>query len=305
MKKFFLLISLGFALHQLQAQTESIFNHYHISPILVNPGAAGFKDEYQLQVNARMQWTGFPDAPKTYMAMYNGPIGRTFGLGLGVLSEDAAQMTRLRLQLNYAFRFSIKKDWKFAFGFFTEFQNMDVDNAATTGTFFDLGDRTLEDFLNGRSQFDAAVGGFGTFRDHTYFGLTFNNLVKNKLAAIQVADNQSFFQYYTFNLGHKFFLDELNLTLEPSLLLRQIRDVPFMMDVNLKAGFLDDQLIAGLSYRSLGWLGILLGTRVSGFHLYYSYDLSFQRFQTFNTGSHEVTLSMALKRKNKDVNRGY
>ncbi|MCB0610332.1 MAG: PorP/SprF family type IX secretion system membrane protein [Lewinellaceae bacterium] len=305
MKKLILIISLGFVFGQLSAQTESIFNHYLTNPILINPGAAGFNDEYQLSAHARLQWTGFPDAPKTYMAMYNGPIGKTFGLGIGVLSEDAAQMTRLRLQLNYAFRFTIKKDWKFAFGFFTEWQNMDVDNAISAGTFYDAGDQTLEDFLNGRSQFDAAIGGYGSFRDDTYFGLTFNNLVKNRLAAIQVADNGSFFQYYTFNLGHKFYLDELNLTLEPSMLLRQIRDVPFMMDINLKAGFLDDQLITGLSYRSLGWLGILLGTKFNGFKLYYSYDLSFQRFQTFNTGSHEVSIALALKRKNKEVNKGY
>lgn len=305
MKKLILLISLALAGHWMVAQDEAIFMHYTVSPILINPAAAGFQESLQLQVNARAQWTGFEDSPKTYGALLNTPIGRTFGLGLGVLSEKAAQMDRMRLQLNYAFRFRIKERLKIGAGFSTEYQRMVVNNDVTTSNFFQDGDNILDDFLNGRGVFDATVGLYGTLGDdvqYTFAGLTFNNLVRNRLDDIAANDqNGSVLQYYTFNIGHRFPLEGLSVSLEPSLLLRQIRDVPFQMDINLKAGFMDDQLITGLSYRSLGALGILLGTRISAFSLYYSYDVSFQRFQRYNTGSHELTLAFAFQKKEKPI----
>ena len=88
------------------------------------------------------------------------------------------------------------------------------------------------------------------------------------------------------------------MTLEPSLVIRQVLMGPeSMVDINLKAGFLDEQLIAGLSYRGgvANALAILLGTRLSGFNLYYSYDISFNRFQDYSVGSHEVTVAFSFE----------
>lgn len=278
--------------------------HYNITPILINPAAAGFDETYNLQFNARLQWSGFEDAPRTLAARYNGPLGRTFGLGIGIFSEQAAQMSRSKLQLDYAFRYPVNEDWKLAFGFFTEFQQMRIDGDITASPFYDPADALLEDLLNGKGQFDAALGIYGTFRENTYGGLTFNNLVSSRLSEIAgVGQSESFFSYYTFNLGHRFELTQQKVSLEPSILLRQIRNAPFQMDLNLKAGFLDEQLIAGLSYRAgLGAMGILLGTRLKNFNLYYSYDVSFQRFQKYNTGSHEITVALAFKKGDKKKN---
>ncbi|WP_367391597.1 PorP/SprF family type IX secretion system membrane protein [Lewinella sp. LCG006] len=306
MKKLILLLGLVSVLQTLvHAQDEALFMHYNISPILINPAAAGFDETYNLQFNARMQWTGFEDAPKTFAARYNGPLGRTFGLGVGIFSETAAQMSRSKLQLDYAFRYPVNEDWKLAFGFFTEFQQMRIDGDITDSPFYDPADALLEDLLNGKGQFDAALGIYGTFRENTYGGLTFNNLVSSRLSEIAgVGTSESFFSYYTFNLGHRFELTQQKVSLEPSILLRQIRNAPFQMDLNLKAGFLDEQLIAGLSYRAgLGAMGILLGTRLTNFNLYYSYDVSFQRFQKYNTGSHEITVALTFKKREKKNNQ--
>ncbi len=306
MKKLILLLGLVSVLQTLvHAQDEALFMHYNISPILINPAAAGFDETYNLQFNARMQWTGFEDAPKTFAARYNGPLGRTFGLGVGIFSETAAQMSRSKLQLDYAFRYPVNEDWKLAFGFFTEFQQMRIDGDITNSPFYDPADALLEDLLNGKGQFDAALGIYGTFRENSYGGITFNNLVSSRLSEIAgVGSSESFFSYYTFNLGHRFELTQQKVSLEPSILLRQIRNAPFQMDLNLKAGFLDEQLIAGLSYRAgLGAMGILLGTRLTNFNLYYSYDVSFQRFQKYNTGSHEITIALAFKKRDKKNNQ--
>ena len=306
MKNILLLFLLAFTVQQAFAQDEAIFTHYHITPMLVSPAYAGFTETQQIHLNARVQWTGFTDSPKTYNAAFNTNVGSTFGIGLAILSESAAQLNRFRAQLNYALRFRVKDDFRFAVGVSTEFQRLSVDNDVSGTNFFQAGDDLLNEVLDGRAIFDASLGFYGTYRENTFGGLTFSNLVRSRLDDIVAEGNrQSFFQYYLFLFGHKFDLIDANFTLEPSFMVRQIRNSPFQVDFNLKAGFLDEQLIAGLSYRSIGALGVLLGTKLSMFKLYYSYDVSFQRFQKFNMGSHELTLVFAFKKKERPVDKGY
>ncbi|MCB0571901.1 MAG: PorP/SprF family type IX secretion system membrane protein [Phaeodactylibacter sp.] len=295
MKKILLLLAF-FAICQLaSAQDEAIFSHYIITPVLINPAAAGFNDAHQIQLNARAQWTGFVDAPKTYSAQYNGPLGNNFGLGVGVLTETAAQMNRTRAHLNYAFRFNIGEMVKLSAGFSTEYQQIRLDNDVISGVFFQEGDQVVEDFMDGKGVFDASIGLFSSFNDNTRVGLSFTNLVRSRLSNVSNA-NESILKYYIFYASHKLYVDDLNFVMEPSILIRNVKDVPSQVDINLKASFLDESLTAGLSYRSLGALGILLGTKLSNFELYYSYDLFFQDFQRYNDGSHEVTVAMSFAR---------
>ncbi|MCB9265121.1 MAG: PorP/SprF family type IX secretion system membrane protein [Lewinellaceae bacterium] len=305
MKKILLLISFLSVVRLASAQDEAIFSHYNIMPVLVNPSAAGFGDQHQFQLNARAQWSGFVDAPKTYSAQYNGPIGTNFGLGVGVLTETAAQMNRLRAHLNYAFRFKINDMIKLSAGFSTEYQQVRLDNGVAAGVFFQEGDKIIEDFMDGRGVFDASLGVFSSFNEDTKVGLTFTNLVRSRLSNIGVnGSNESILKYYLFYASHKLRIEEHNFTLEPSILIRNVRDVPSQVDINLKAAFLDEALTTGLSYRSLGSLGILLGTRLSTFEVYYSYDVFFQNFQKYNDGSHEVTVALSFNRIKKQVPEG-
>lgn len=301
MKKLLIVCLLSGLFQGLFAQDEAIFNQYHITPILINPAAAGFEEGHQLQLNARGQWSGFVDAPQTYAVNYNGAVGKTFGLGIGILSETAAQLSRTRAQMNYAFRFTVKDKVKISAGFGTRYEQLSLDNSITSGTFFDQADDIISDALSGQGNFDASLGVFSTINENTYIGLTVTNLVRTRLDQIVTANQESLLKYFIFQVGHKFQVPDLKFTLEPSLLIRQVKDAPFQMDLNLKAGFLDNQLITGISYRALGAVGMLLGTRLNSFYLYYSYDLSFQRFQRYNMGSHEISFAFNLSKKQKKV----
>jgi type IX secretion system PorP/SprF family membrane protein len=301
MKKILLLLS-GLAFLQLTyAQDEAIFGHYNITPVLVNPSAAGFNETHDLQLNARAQWTGFADAPKTYAAQYNGPLGDNFAIGVGVLSESAAQMQRLRAHLNYAFRFQVSETVKLSAGFQTEYQEITLNNEVSNNPIIDLSDETVMRFLNGEGRFNAALSFFSSFNENTRVGLTFTDLVSVSTST----SDESILKHYMFFASHRFVTDDNNFSFEPSLLIRNVRDVPSQVDINFKAGFLQEQLVTGLSYRSLGSLGLLLGTKMSNFQLFYSYDLFFQNFQQYNDGSHEVSLLISLERKKKERSRRY
>ncbi len=299
MKTFILTISLTlFGLINLMGQHEAILTHYHINPILINPAAAGFNEQHELMLNARGSWTGFVDAPRNFNINYNGPIGNRFGLVLAVLTESAAQLSTIRGRGNFAFRFPINDKLKIAAGVAAEYEQMSIDNGVTLSNFFEEGDRILESALNGEGDFDAAVSLYGSLNDRTFGGLIFTNLVQSKLDDIVATSQNSFLNFFMFHLGHRFDIPELKFSLTPSVLIRQLKDAPNQLDLNVNAGFLDDQLIAGLSYRNLRAMGVLFGTKLSNFYLYYSYDLSFQNFQQYNSGSHEVTLAFTFKRKN-------
>ncbi len=294
----FVLASLG---KGLIAQDEAIFSHYVQSPILLNPAAAGFTDEYQLQLNARSAWSGFDEAPKTMAVRLNGPVGESFGIGAAVISESAAQLNRVKGQLDVAIRLGFGQKVKgvtpfqMAFGFFTQFERITLDPALLTNPLLQAGDELISNYLNGQNNFDAGVGIYGSYMDNTFGGITLNNLVSNRLDNISGASSDNVLNY-TFLLGHRFRVKSLDLELTPSIMMRNVQGAPFMMDFNLQAGFLDNKLITGLSYRYLGAMGLLLGTQLDGFFFYYSYDLSFANFQSYSNGSHEMTVGYRIDR---------
>lgn len=304
MKKYLLTLLPLLLLGGLVAQDEAIFNHYIQSPILLNPGAAGFTDEYQLQLSARAAWSGFGDgdAPKTIAARINGPIGQSFGIGGTLFSESAAQQNRLKGQLDVAFRFGFGPKTKgveafqLAFGFFTQFERISVDPSILNNPLIQQGDDVLMAFIDGENRFDAGIGIYGSYLENTFGGLTINNLVSNRLDNISGQSTDNNFNY-TFLLGQRFQLKGSDVELTPSIMMRDVQGAPFMLDFNLQAGFLENKLITGLSYRYLGALGLLLGTELDGLHFYYSYDVSFADFQAYSNGSHELTVGYRISRK--------
>jgi type IX secretion system PorP/SprF family membrane protein len=306
MKKL-LLFSVAFILGTaLFGQDEAIFAHYNITPILVNPAAAGFKDQTQVQFNARTQWAGFPDAPTTFGVQYNGPLGKTFGIGGGLLAENAARLTRVRAKLNYAFRFNIQETVKLAVGFSTEFQDIRLGNGILAQTFYQAGDSRIESAVRGTQSFDASFGIFATVKENTYFGLSFTNLVKARLDNIVTDTQGSFFSYYVFLAGHRFDLSDGAISIEPSIMVRQIKNAPFQMDVNMKVGFLNDKLITGLSYRSIKTVGVMLGTEISeNLRMFYTFDLSLQDLQRYSVGSHEFSLIFGINKSKKGPRSPY
>jgi len=291
-----LAFSLSFAYAQDLAQDAAVFTHYHINPILINPAYAGFQNVHHLQMNLRNQWTMFPGQPSTYAVNYNGPFGKNVGLGLNVLSEDIAQISRFKVGLNYAFKFKVN-EFKMGAGISTDFQSFNLASSVfdQANPLYEPGDFIVEEAVDGISFFDVALGFFGEYQDATYFGLSFPNLVRARLDQIETGEETGggLGDYYIFHLGHKLKFEEHGITINPSMMLRKIKDVPFQVDFNLLTGFVEDKLQAGISYRSGvgGAVGLLLGTKLPPFAAYYSYDVSFQRFQQYNGGAHEVTVA--------------
>lgn len=303
----------------LVGQNQTFFSHYQVAPIIANPAFAGFDQESQVLFNARTQWTGFPDAPQSIGAQFHTNLGQTFGVGVGAFSESAARLTRSEARLNFAFRIPLSDFNKntLSIGLSTEFQQQNIGSNTLFENFYELGDNIIEGVADGRNVFDASFGIFGRFHftdkadEYLFAGLTMTNLVQARLDMI--SDNQpisspteGFLQNYLFTVGYLFIPggDANTFYVEPSVMFRQIPNAPFQTDINVRAGFGGDILMAGLSYRSTKAVGVLLGTdfgniannnnRNSGLKLFYTFDLSTRQFQSYNAGSHELTLAFGF-----------
>ena len=165
----------------------------------------------------------------------------------------------------------------------------------------DIDDVLLSESIDGRNFFDASVGAWGVIKENTFIGLTIPNLISQRLDNIDPNSPETS-RYYLLTGGHAFPVEGFNFILEPSILIRKARDTPFGVDFTVKAKYLEEKIIAGLTYRSGtgGNVALLLGSRLDAFRIFYSYDFSFQRFQRYNSGSHELTLSLEFGKTEKD-----
>jgi len=107
---------------------------------------------------------------------------------------------------------------------------------------------------------------------------------------------------YIFQVGYKLKSETTKISFEPSIVVKSLMNTPTHIDIMGKFGFLEDKLIGGVAY-TLGGdkrLGFLLGTTVESLRINYMYNVSSAEFQTYNNGSHEISLGLRFG-ENKEV----
>jgi type IX secretion system PorP/SprF family membrane protein len=306
MKKVLLSISIAFALiTTVSAQDEAIFNHYLVNPMIINPAYTGFNDNIQLFGHYRAQWTGFPGAPKTYAVTANIPVTNKVGLGGLLLSEKFGTMDRQRYQLNYAYRYASKR-YKWGIGFSTEFHRSRLDASVMENQFYESGDQLVEDRVKGLTFFDASLGGYAVIDDKIIASLSFPNLIRQRLGQVDpnAKAQRTTFKQFILMGGYK--LKKNQISLEPSIVVRKVYQAPFEVDVNAKAGFMDDKIIAGLTVRpgTSGQIGLLVGVKQTAFEIYYSYNSALAELKSYNRTAHEVSVAVNISKPSKEVQRG-
>jgi len=280
-----------------QAQERRVYTHHFLNPVLVNPAATGFDGEYGILLNYNNKWAGFDEGPKAFTLSYDGPIANRLSLG-GILFRDgiAAQET-IKGQLSFAYKIPAD-NYEISFGIATEYLQYGLAGPSLTSPLVNLDDPLILSRLAGARFFDVAVATYGTFNDNIKFGLVLPGLVRARLDDNGGESPRAI--NYILHLGYTYDVPNYDFYVEPSIFIKQLREVPFHADVNVKFGFMDDQLIGGLSY-ALGYdrFGFLLGTRVNNFNLYYSYNVSLEESQAYHNGMHEITLGFNISKLNQ------
>lgn len=303
MKKI-IIIAIGILIQSsLIAQDEAIFTHYTFNPFIHNPAFTGISGNHMIAANLRSGYTGFQGTPRTYAISYNGPLSSHAGLGLLLLSENLNIFNRYRAQLDYGFNLKASQNLKIGIGVSTQFYFDRIDNNVYDNPLIEGGDAVIDDFLGGQNFFDASVGFLADYNKEFYVGVTLPNLVRSRLNDVVASQplESMFLKNYLVMAGFRFKMEPYDVVIEPGVFLRKVYKSPRMADISMKAHFLQERITAGITYRAGtgGILGLIIGGKYNAFKAYYSFDVSFQRFQKYNNGSHELTLALELNRKSK------
>jgi len=300
MKKEILIALICFlGLQWAMGQDQGIYTQYMINPVLINPGATGVNDQHELFFNYRNQWSGTEGAPRNYTVSYNGRVYDNVGLGLMANAESFGALNRYRALLSYAYQIE-SDNFNLGIGLSTEYHQFSLTGGTLLNPFVQLDDPLLMEAADGLQFFDVSFGVYGDIKDQFIFGFSLPNLVRARIdnPAVETDAESTSFQFFTLFTGYKYDLEEYDMKIYPSILVKRVFMGPedVHADLNLLVSFLDEQLTGGLSYQVGGAnrLGFLLGTKIGGFNFYYSYDASFNPLQNYTSGSHEITVGMVL-----------
>lgn len=280
---------------------RGIFSMHHLYPVIINPGAIGANDYGQVFLNYRNSWSDFDGSPNTVNLSYDGPIADKLGLGIQVLNDSYGALNTTKGVVGASYTIKSAEN-TLGLGITAEY----IQHKVSTGDFLP---ETLEDpevfsRLDGTQFFDVSFGLYGRYQESLIYGVSFPSLVSAMISDGDDIEEASEFGFIG-QVGYELKIEEYGMVLTPMLTFKNLMFTPFHTDINVNAKFLDDRLVGGLGYTVGGdnRLSFLIGTNIRNLSLYYSYNSSSNDFQTYNNGSHEVTLGYKfINSESKEMN---
>lgn len=294
---FFSLLSVSLMSQARYFDERYISTQSYINPVIINPGAVGSSEYHRIIGNYRNNWASFPGSPKTFNIGYDGPVGNNIGVGAQFISDNNGDLSTSKVQGAVAYTIDGLTN-KVGLGISGEFVQHGVDDVNILSELHEL-DEVVNGRLDGLSYFDLSFGAFGTYNNSINYGLVLPGLLSSRLSEGEDLFDGEF--SYILHLGYDWDVPGYDLSIEPSIMVKQLQYVPFHVDINAKASFLEDRFMGGLNY-TVGAderIGFLIGTRVNSFNFYYSYSLSRNEFQAYNNGGHELSIRVDLGRNDR------
>lgn len=294
MKHLIILFSVMFFGIALSGQ-ERYFDERYISslsflnPVLINPGATGSSGEHHLLLNYKNTWASFEDAPKSLILSYDGPLADRLSFGAMLLTDTNGELKTTKGQGSVSYTIDAPMN-KIGVGISAEYINHGLSNSALNNTIIDPSDPVVMNRLEGAGFFDVSLGVFGTYNDRLSYGLAFPSLVSSR---IQNSNSDVEREIgYLFSLAYRYDQGSSDVVLEPSVIVKKLMNVPFHADINILGRFIDDTLRGGITYRvgADESIGFLVGTTIGSLNFTYAYNASRHEFQTYNNGSHELSV---------------
>lgn len=269
-----------------------IYSQAFIQPVLINPGATGFSGTQNLFLNYRNTWSGFNGSPTSATISYDGTLIDRVGVGVLLMQDNYGSLRTNKAQLALSYGITSSKN-DLRFGLSTEYVNHGLNNSDANDFQFDPSDALVRQRRAGVQFFDLSVGMYGLYDKKLSYGIALPSLISSRISE---GTNDPRDLGFIFNVGYKLMNVATDVNLEPSIFVKKLNNVPTHIDLNLKAGFLEDKLTGGVTYRvgADNRLGFLLGFNLNVIDIYYSYNTSTWQFQEYNRGSHEVSIKLAL-----------
>lgn len=294
MKNIFILFVVVFGSINLYGQNERYFDERYISdlsfinPVLVNPAATGHDMNHSLLLSYKNTWATFEGTPKTLILSYDGPIADRLGFGALLLTDSNGDLKTTKLQGSFSYTIDTPTN-KIGFGLSAEY----IQHGLSADVFSDPlveSDVLVTDNIVGVNFFDVSFGIYGVYENKLTYGIALPSLVSTRIDDGDESTEREI--GFIGSLGYKLDGLDANLVLEPSIMIKKLMNVPIHADVNVLARFLDDKLRGGITY-TVGadeTLGFIIGTSINTMNFTYAYGASRNAFQTYNNGTHELSV---------------
>ncbi len=311
----------------VSAQQKPQYTQYVFNNFLLNPALSGIENYTDVKLGYRSQWTGLQGAPVTTFFTINTPIGSNFingdaselptaggeypgsrsylqnyeaaephhGIGFTLVSDKAGPITATNIDATYAYHIGLTSSLNLSLGVAAGVAHTSLNTSILTTTTAD--DPAIDDASGGVWSPDLSVGVWA-YSSNYYVGASVQQVLPEKLYADSrntVYQNKTVPQVF-FTAGYKFFISD-DVSVMPSIMLKEINPVPFTFDVNAKVSFRDVFWLGG-SYRKDDSFGILAGFNInSTINVGYSYDMTTSALNTVSNGTHEIVLGILLNNK--------
>jgi len=291
----FSIVLLFSSMHFLGQQT-ALNSQYLFNDFAINPAVAGTKNYTPLSLSFRRQWMGIDEAPITQNLMAHTFIGENAGGGIHIYNDATGPSRRTGVSSTFSYHVKTGKRTKLSFG---------LSGALTQ---FSLNrDRLITDVpgdiavINNNNQLIADCN-FGMLwkGDRHFVGVSGYNLFENKnnLLSTTTPITNTLDRVFYANAGYNFKVGAV-IDIQPSAVFRYMINSPYQFDGNLKITFKEAYWI-GSSYRMDDAVSIMGGFDLGSLLIGYAYDLGLSEIKTYNSGTHEVFVSVKLNREPKD-----
>ncbi|RFZ84272.1 type IX secretion system membrane protein PorP/SprF [Mucilaginibacter terrenus] len=314
-KTYKLLIFLLFTSVYGRAQQTVQFSQYMFNGLVVNPAYAGYKEDWTLNLSNRLQWSGIDGAPKTSTISIDGvldPETKKAALGFLVTNDRLGPENNSAFYANYAYRLQLNDEdtKRLSFGFGAGLVQYRID--ASKFDPIDGGDGSIT--ANEKTLMtDFRLGAYYT-TPNFYAGGSVLNLFSN---AISGANTQVINP-----VAHMYLTTGAMLPLSPTIDLKP--SIMFKEDFKGTAGLditsyvlFDKRFWLGASYNTgvrfskpanssgldkSNTVTAIAQVSISNFLRFgYSFDFSTSALANYQSGTHEVSLSLSFRRKRPKI----
>jgi type IX secretion system PorP/SprF family membrane protein len=316
------------------AQQKPQYTQYVFNNILLNPAVSGIENYTDIKAGYRSQWTGLAGAPVTSYITISAPLGNKFiygdanelptagnedpaarsyvqqyqaaephhGIGFTLVSDKAGPITETNIDATYAYHIGLTSNFNLALGVAA---GVSRTNLNTSGITTEIpNDPAINNANSAKWLPDLSLGIWG-YSGAYYFGVSVQQVLPQTVhfgATSVLAGGKlvplgsKTVPHYFFTAGYKLFLSD-DLTLLPSIMIKEISPVPLTYDVNMKLSFKDVFWLGG-SYRRNDSFGLLLGININSvINVGYSYDITTSELNTVSNGTHEIVLGILLNNR--------
>lgn len=286
------------------AQQDAQYSQYLFNGIYINPAYAGYKENLNMHMFYRNQWTGIKGSP-TSMSLALDAIANegNVGLALQVSTDKLGAQTNLSAYGNYAYRIRMNDDGssRLAFGVGLGAVQLGID-----GSMLNPNNPERDQPTGSQTTIlpDARAGVY--FSNNKFFaGFSVDNLITQYINIDKYAFIPQPKPHFYLTAGTLLDLSS-ELKLKPSVLLKDDRGGPTSLDVNAFL-LLSEKLWLGGSYRTgikLYDKGHLqnnlssLNSAIAAVEFFatdklrigYAYDFSIGPLKGYSSGTHEISV---------------